>query len=100
MLRAYKLTGNPRYLQMAKHWGDVFAAKCQFAQPELSPWNRYVDPSVVGWSDVLTGTTSIIVDFLDDLIAHRLHRQGRARSSRPGTPGGAFSTSRCCPPGG
>jgi hypothetical protein len=68
MLRAYKLTGNPRYLKMAKHWGDVFAAKCQFANPEVAPWNRYADPSVVGWSDVLTGTTSLIVDFLDDLI--------------------------------
>lgn len=68
VLRAYKLTGNPRYLTMAKHWGDVFAAKCQFAKSELSPWNRYADPSVVGWSDVLTGTTAIIVDFLDDLI--------------------------------
>ena len=68
VLRAYKLTGNPRYLKMARHWGDVFAAKCQFAHPELAPWNRYTDPSVVGWSDVLTGTTSIIVDFLDDLI--------------------------------
>jgi len=69
VLRAHKLTGNPRYLQMAKHWGDVFAAKCQFAQPDVSPWNRYVDASVVGWSDVLTGTTSIIVEFLDELIA-------------------------------
>lgn len=69
VLRAHKLTGNPRYLQMAKHWGDVFAAKCQFKDPTVSPWNRYVDPSVVGWSDVLTGTTSIIVDFLDDLLA-------------------------------
>ena len=53
---------------MAEHWGDVFAAKCQFDHPDMAPWNRYVDPSVVGWSDVLTGTTSIIVDFLDDLI--------------------------------
>ncbi len=68
VLRAHKLTGNPRYLQMASHWGDVFAAKCQFTQADMPPWNRYVDPSVVGWSDVLTGTTSIIVDFLDDLI--------------------------------
>jgi hypothetical protein len=68
VLRAYKLTGNPRYLKMAEHWGDVFAAKSQFDHPDISPWNRYVDPSVVGWSDVLTGTTSIIVDFLDDLI--------------------------------
>lgn len=68
VLRAYKLTGNPRYLKMVEHWGDVFAEKCQFTDPKIAPWNRYVDPSVVGWSDVLTGTTSIIVDFLDDLI--------------------------------
>jgi hypothetical protein len=68
VLRAYKLTGNPRYYEAVKHWGDVFAAKCQLRDREISPWNRYVDPSVVGWSDVLTGTTSIIVDFLDDLI--------------------------------
>ncbi len=76
VLRAHKLTGNPRYLKMAKHWGDVFAAKCQFANPELAPWNRYTDPSVVGWSDVLTGTTSIIVDFLDDLV--RIGYTGKA----------------------
>jgi hypothetical protein len=75
VLRAYKLSGNPRYLQNAKHWGEVFAGKCQFTHPELSPWNRYVDPSVVGWSDVLTGTTSIIVDFLEELI--RLGHTGK-----------------------
>lgn len=75
VLRAYKLTGNPRYLEMAKHWGDVFAAKCQSEHADLSPWNRYVDPSVVGWSDVLTGTTSIIVDFLEDLL--KLGYRGR-----------------------
>jgi hypothetical protein len=68
VLRAHKLTDNPRYLEMAKHWGDVFAAKCQVKNADASPWNRYVDPSVVGWSDVLTGTTSLIVDFLDDLV--------------------------------
>ena len=68
VLRAYKLTGNPRYLKMVRHWGDVFAKKCQFGHPDLSPWNRYTDPSVVGWSDVLSGTTSIIVEFLDELI--------------------------------
>ncbi len=67
VLRAYKLTCNPRYLKMAKHWGDVFAAKCNL-DPQSPPWNRYVDPSVVGWSDVLTGTTTIICEFLDDLI--------------------------------
>lgn len=78
VLRAYKLTGNARYLDMARHWGDVFAAKCQFANPDISPWNRYVDPSVVGWSDVLTGTTSLIVDFLDDLIETGYRGKGAA----------------------
>jgi hypothetical protein len=67
VLRAYKLTGTPRYLAAAEHWGDVFAQKCNY-KTKLSPWNRYVDPSVVGWSDVLTGTTALITDFLDDLI--------------------------------
>jgi hypothetical protein len=67
VLRAYKLTGNARYLRAAEHWGDVFAEKCNY-KTDLSPWNRYTDPSVVGWSDVLTGTTAFITDFLDDLI--------------------------------
>jgi len=78
VLRAYKLTGNPRYRHMAEHWGDVFTARCQFAQPDISPWNRYVDPSVVGWSDVLTGTTSLIVEFLDDLLAVGYEGKGGA----------------------
>lgn len=68
VLRAYRLTGNPRYLAIARHWGDVFAAHANLADPTRSPWNRYVDPSVVGWSDVLTGTACIIVDFLDELV--------------------------------
>jgi Malectin domain len=68
VLRAYKLTGNPRYLKAVEHWGDVFADKCNYKDHSLSPWNRYADPSVVGWSDVLTGTTALITDFLDDLI--------------------------------
>ena len=84
VLRAHKLTGNPRYLQMAEHWGDVFAAKCQFTHPDFRPWNRYVDPSVVGWSDVLTGTTSIIVDFLDDLIHIGYTGKGRRNSQGQG----------------
>lgn len=73
MLRAYKLTGNKRYFQAAKHWGDVFAQKCNF-QADLPPWNRYVDPAVVGWSDELTGSTALILDFLEELI--RLGHRG------------------------
>jgi hypothetical protein len=67
ILRAYKLTGDKKYFDAAKHWGDVFAEKCNL-DPTMPPWNRYVDPSVVGWSDELTGTTTMICEFLDELI--------------------------------
>ncbi len=67
ILRAYKLTGNPRYLEAAKHWGDVFAEKCNL-DPTRPPWNRYTHPEVVGWSDELTGSVTLILDFLDELI--------------------------------
>ncbi len=67
ILRAYKLTGNQRYLEAAKHWGDVFAEKCNY-DPTMPPWNRYTDPSVVGWSDELTGSVTLILEFLDGLI--------------------------------
>jgi len=67
ILRAHKLTGDLRYLDAARRWGDLFAAHCDF-DPGESPWDRYVDPSVVGWSDVLTGSAAMIANFLDDLI--------------------------------
>jgi hypothetical protein len=67
ILRAYKLTGDKKYFEAAKHWGDVFAEKCNL-DPTMPPWNRYTDPSVVGWSDELTGTTTIICEFLDELV--------------------------------
>ncbi|MBN2307509.1 MAG: hypothetical protein JXR94_00975, partial [Candidatus Hydrogenedentes bacterium] len=67
ILTAYKLTGNERYFTAAKHWGDLFAQHCNF-DPQFPPWNRYVDPSVVGWSDKLTGSTTMILEFLDALI--------------------------------
>ena len=68
VLTAYKLTGNARYLEAVKHWADVFADKCNY-DPEFSPWNRYVDPSVVDWSDKLTGSITMILEFLDEVIA-------------------------------
>ncbi len=74
ILRAYKLTGNQRYFEAAKHWGDVFAEKCNL-DPTMPPWNRYTDPSVVGWSDELTGSVTLILEFLDELI--RLGYTGR-----------------------
>lgn len=67
VLEAYKLTGNARYFDAAKHWGDLFAAHANL-DPAFPPWNRYVDPSVVGWSDKLTGSLTMILEFLDELI--------------------------------
>jgi len=66
-LRAYRLTGDPRYLHAAKHWGDVFAEKCR-RDSTVPPWSRYADPAVVDWSDELTGSITLILAFLDDLI--------------------------------
>ncbi len=68
MVRAYRLTGTKRYLEAAKHWGDLFAEKAQLNDPTNPPWNRYVDPSVVDWSDELTGSVALILEFLDSLI--------------------------------
>lgn len=68
VLKAYKLTGNERYYEAVKHWADLFAEKCNF-DPEFPPWNRYVDPSVADWSDKLTGSVTMILEFLDEVIA-------------------------------
>jgi hypothetical protein len=77
MLRAYRLTGTARYAEAARHWGDVFADKCNFSDRRLPPWGRYANPQYMAWSDQLTGTTALIAEFLDDLI--RLGHNGRDR---------------------
>lgn len=77
ILRAYKLTGDPRYFKAAAHWGDVFAQKCNL-DPSMPPWNRYTNPEVVGWSDELTGSTTLICDFLDELVKMGHTGQDRA----------------------
>ena len=67
ILTAYQLTGEPRYFEAVKHWADLFAEHCSL-DPEFPPWGRYVDPSVVGWSDLLTGSTTMICQFLDAVV--------------------------------
>ncbi len=69
VIRAYKLTGTRRYLDAAKQWGEVFARKCNFKEPALPPWNRYMSPQYKMWSDELTGGVVLIAEFLDELIA-------------------------------
>ena len=72
MIRAYQLTGDPRYFEAAKHWGDVFAAKCD-RRPGARPWGRYANPHEVPWGqgatgNVQTGGVVNILLFLDELI--------------------------------
>ncbi|MFA6543113.1 MAG: malectin domain-containing carbohydrate-binding protein [Limisphaerales bacterium] len=43
LLRAYQLAGNTRWLEAAKHWADVLAAKCNL-DPGADPWPRYANP--------------------------------------------------------
>jgi hypothetical protein len=72
LLRAYQLTKNPRWFEAAKHWGDLFAEKCNM-DPTCSPWPRYAVP--VGYrykddprSNIQTGGVTMILSFLDELI--------------------------------
>jgi len=72
MIRAYQLTADVRYLQAAKHWGDLFAEKCNYT-PGARPWERYANPEVVRWTErptgnIQTGGVVNILLFLDELI--------------------------------
>jgi hypothetical protein len=67
VLRAYRLTGYPRYLEAAARWGETLAAKRR-AEPGTPPWGRYMNVDDLPWSDELTGSTLLIIDFLDDLL--------------------------------
>jgi hypothetical protein len=81
LLRAYQLAGNKRWLEAAKHWADVLAAKCNLA-PGADPWPRYANPDDVlkvfsdftksNWKpplfDKQTAGVVMIVRFLDEVI--------------------------------
>ncbi|HEY5914050.1 MAG TPA: malectin domain-containing carbohydrate-binding protein [Verrucomicrobiae bacterium] len=75
LLRAYQLTGNQRWLDTAKHWGEVLAERCNL-DPNADPWPRYANPEDVSWKDnKQTGGVTLILGFLDELI--RLGHTGR-----------------------
>ena len=68
LLRAYQVTGNPRWLAAAKHWGDLLAAHCN-PDPKADPWPRYANPETAPWKDnKQTGGVTMILAFLDELI--------------------------------
>ncbi|MDB6059413.1 MAG: Di-glucose binding within endoplasmic reticulum [Verrucomicrobiales bacterium] len=69
LLRAYQVCGNERWLEAVKHWGDLFAEKCNL-NPNADPWPRYANPEDVKWRGVnkQTGGITMILTFLDELI--------------------------------
>jgi hypothetical protein len=67
LVQAYEMTGNERWLDAAKHWADVLAAK-RNRTPGEPPWNRYANPEVVYWNDRQTGGVVLLLRLFDDLI--------------------------------
>jgi hypothetical protein len=79
LLRAYQLTGNRRWFEAAKHWGDLFAAHCNL-NPGADPWPRYANPETAPWKDnKQTGGVTMILAFLEEL--RRLGYQGQGDQS-------------------
>ena len=80
LLRAYQITGNERWFDAAKHWGDLFAEKCNL-DPGAIPWKRYANVEDVSYiidhaiqkstdprTDKQTGGVTMVLGFLDELI--------------------------------
>ena len=82
LIRAYQMTGEVRYLEAAKHIGDVFAGKCNF-QAGARPWNRYAETGEAPWcknpsGQILTGGVANILIFLEELMRVGYQGQGGA----------------------
>lgn len=72
LLRAYQITKNQRWFDAARHWGDLFAEKCNM-NTNAAPWPRYANPESAPWKDdprsnVQTGGVTMVLAFLDELI--------------------------------
>jgi hypothetical protein len=72
LLKAYQVTKNQRWLDAAKHWGDLFAEKCNRNSNE-EPWPRYANPESAPWkadtrANQQTGGITMVLAFLDELI--------------------------------
>jgi len=68
LLRAYQLTGNTRWFEAARNWGDLLAERCNL-DPNADPWPRYANPESAPWKDnKQTGGVTMILGFLDELI--------------------------------
>jgi hypothetical protein len=77
LLKAYQLVGEPRWLEAAKHWGDLFAQNLK-RDPSSAPWDRFAGtlPQTNSLAQIaggpqgnrLTGGVAMILEFLDELV--------------------------------
>jgi hypothetical protein len=70
LLRVYQLTGDTRYFEAVKHWGDLFAQK-RNRTPGVCPWNRYANLDDMDWKskdNKMTGGVVWVLYMLDELI--------------------------------
>ncbi len=67
LVRSYQLCGRREWLDHAKHWADLLAAK-RNRNPNYPPWNRYANPENAQWGDLQTGGVFMILEFFDELI--------------------------------
>lgn len=69
LLRAGQMTGNVRWIEAAKRWGDLLARRADL-EPGKDPWPRYANLEDVPWkSNKQTGGITMILAFLDALAA-------------------------------
>lgn len=87
LLRAYQVTKNQRWLDAAKHWGDLFAEHCNM-DGDGPPWPRYANPESVPWQDhprmnLQTGSVVMILNFLEELMRLGYHgKDGKIPGAR------------------
>ena len=67
LVTAYKLTGDPRYLEAIRRWADLLASHCD-CRPGQRPWNRYANPEDSKWDTRQMAGVSLILQFLTDVI--------------------------------
>ncbi len=77
LIRAAQITGNERWMEAARHWGDLIAEN-RLSEPGLPPWSRYANPQDVLWEDRLTGGVVYHLEFFDELIRAGYTGRGNA----------------------
>jgi hypothetical protein len=77
LLRAYQVTGEPRWFETAQHWGDLLAEH-RDRTPGLPPWNRYANPENSAFEDQMTGGVVFLLSFFDELIRLGYTGEGNA----------------------